>query len=77
MPRNKRAAAPRSSSEASFFVHPKVAELYQVRDRQPDTLLRIPALQWRGLLSRITPQVAAHLVASGSNLLTRTAHTPL
>jgi hypothetical protein len=71
MPGNKRAVSKATAkARPQFFVHPQVALQYQrVHDTQADTLLRIPALQWRGMLSRITPAVAAHLVATGSHLI--------
>ncbi len=70
MPGNPRPPKKRTGAETSFFVHPAVAATYQLaHEQQSDTLLRIPALQWRGMLSRITPAVAEHLVANGSHLL--------
>jgi hypothetical protein len=72
MPGNTRAIRKRISADNQFFVHPRVAATYQLaHEQQSDTLLRIPALQWRGMLSRITPAVAEHLVANGSHLIKR------
>lgn len=68
MPRVRSTAPKRSANASSFFVHPAVAAKYTTRPQQADTLIRVPSLGFRGLLSRITPEVAEHL-ASNTNLL--------
>ena len=62
----KRKAQPKPIDAPVFFVHPKVAAMYErCNPLQPDVHMTVPRFQYRGLLSRITPEVAADLATSG------------
>ncbi len=58
------------------FINPVVAAAYTPRPGQADTDIIIPKLSWRSKLSRITPRVAEHLLAGGTNLFTKKPAQP-
>lgn len=53
------------------FINDKMNELYLIRTGQHDCNVIVPKLDWVSKLSRITPRVAEHMLAHGTNLITR------
>jgi hypothetical protein len=51
------------------FVNPEVDRRFTTRPQQGDCDIRIPKLNWRSKLSRITPRIAEAMIANGSNLI--------
>jgi hypothetical protein len=52
------------------FINPITAATYTPRAGQADVDIIMPTLNWRSKLSRITPRIAEHLLAKGTNLFT-------
>jgi len=48
-----------------FFASPWVDAHYRPRAGQGNAFLRVPAMQWRGHLRRISPRMARYLAGQG------------